>query len=155
MEKLTIEEKNYISGFLDGASSLFAQIVRGKQYKYGFRVRVSIGFYQKKENHWFMLKLKKLLGYGIVRIRKDGISELVVNGSGPVNQILLNLKDLLVLKKENANLILKIIERKRNINSKGEFIEICRLVDKVAVLNGSKKRLITAEIVKNTLNRTD
>ena len=64
MKKLTIEDKSYIAGFLDGDGSVFAQIVRGKDYKYQFRIRVSVGFYQRKDKHWFILKLKKLLGFG-------------------------------------------------------------------------------------------
>ena len=75
MKKLTIEEKNYIAGFLDGDGSIFAQIIQGKNYKYNFRIRVSIGFYQHKSKHWFMLKLKKLLKFGVLRIRKDNVSE--------------------------------------------------------------------------------
>ena len=151
MKKLTEEKKNYIAGFLDSNCSMCAQIVRGKQYKYSFRIRVFIGIYKKKEKHWFMLKLKKLLGYGLLRIRKDGISELIISGAGPVEQVLLHLKDFLILKKGNANLILEIIERKKKINSKDDFIEICKLVDQLAKLNCSKKRLITSEAVKKFL----
>ena len=151
MKKLTLEEKNYIAGFLDGDGSIFAQIVRGKTYKYNFRIRVSIGFYQKKDKHWFMLKLKKLLKYGYLRIRKDAVSELVISGTGPVEQLLLQLKDTLILKRNNANLVLKIIEKKRKINSKYEFIEVCKLVDQVAALNYSKNRLITSKIVRESL----
>ena len=151
MKKLTLEEKNYIAGFLDGDGSIFAQIIRGKTYKYNFRIRVFIGFYQKKDKHWFMLKLKKLLKYGYLRIRKDAVSELVISGTGPVEQVLLQLKDALILKRNNANLVLKIIEKKRKINSKYEFIEVCKLVDQVAALNYSKNRLITSKIVIESL----
>ena len=153
MKKLTIEEKNYIAGFLDGDGSIFAQIVKGN-YKYNFRVRVSIGFYQKQNKHWFMLKLQKLLGnYGSIRIRKDKVSEFVITGVGPVKEILSQLKDSLILKKKNASLILKIIEKKRKISSKAEFIEVCKLVDKVAELNYSRNRLITAKTVEESLNK--
>merc|ERR1712100_371565 len=109
MKKLTIEEKSYIAGFLDGDSSIFAQIVRGKDYKYQFRIRVSIGFYQKKCKHWFMLKLKKILGYGSVRIRKDDMSEYVITGANPVEQVLRSLRDHVLIKKKSVDLILKII----------------------------------------------
>lgn len=153
MKKLTIEEKNYIAGFLDGDGSIFAQIIRGNNYEYNFRIRLSIGFYQKKNKHWFMLKLKKLLGgYGHLRIRKDEVSELVISGTGPVKEILSQLKDSLILKKKNASLVLKIIEKKRKVNSKTEFIEVCKLVDKVAELNYSKNRLVTSETVKQSLS---
>ena len=151
MKKLTIEDKNYIAGFLDGDGSIFAQIIPGSNYKYNFRIRVSIGFYQKKNKHWFMLKLRKLLKYGSLRIRKDDVSELVITGVGPVEQILSQLQNYLILKKKNANLVLKIIEKKRKVNSKDEFIEVCKLVDQVAELNYSKNRLVTSEIVIENL----
>jgi hypothetical protein len=152
MKKLTIEEKNYIAGFLDGDGSIFAQIVRGNDYKYGFRIRVFIGFYQKQNKHWFMLKLKKLLGnYGSLRIRSDGVSELVITGVGAVKHVLSQLKNSLILKKKNANLILEIIEKKRKVSSRDEFIEVCKLVDRVAELNYSKNRLITSETVQKSL----
>ena len=106
---------------------------------------------KKKDKYWFMLKLKKLLKHGYLRIRKDGVSELVITGVGPVEQVLLQLKDSLVLKKKNANLVLKIIEKKRKVNSKDEFIEVCKLVDQVAELNYSKTRLVTSKTVINSL----
>lgn len=158
-QKLTKEEKSYIAGFLDGDGSIFAQIVKGKDYKYGFRIRVSIGFYQRKDKYWFLLKLKKLLKYGTTRIRKDNMAEYVITGSGPVEQTLLVLKEFVVLKKKNVNLVLKILEKKRNINSKQEFLELCQLVDSVAELNYSKKRKLTANLVseyfKNPSFRSD
>lgn len=147
MKKLTIEEKSYIAGFLDGDGSIFAQIVPGIAYKYNFRIRVSIGFYQHKSKHWFMLKLKKLLKFGVLRIRKDNVSELVITGVGPVEQVLLQLKDHLILKKKNVSLVLKIIEKKRKVKSKNDFIEVCKLVDQVSELNYSKNRFITSKVV--------
>ena len=151
MKKLTVEEKNYIAGFLDGDGNIFAQIVRGSSYKYNFRIRVSIGFYQKKDKHWFMLKLKKILKHGYLRIRKDDVSELVITGTAPVKQILSQLKSSLILKKKNADLVLEIIEKKRNINSKDDFIKVCKLVDQVALLNYSKNRSVTSETVIKSL----
>ena len=150
IQKLTIEQKSYIAGFLDGDGSIFAQIIRDKNVKYGFRIRVSIGFYQKKTKHWFILKLKKFLKYGYVRIRKDNISEYIITCSSGVHQILLFLKNFVILKKKNDDLVIKIIEKTRKINSKKEFIETCKLVDKVADLNYSKNRKITSSIVEES-----
>ena len=67
-----------------------------------------------------------------------------------MHQILLFLKNFVILKKKNADLVIKIIEKTRKINSKKEFIETCKLVDKVADLNYSKNRKITSSIVEES-----
>ena len=151
MKKLTIEEKCYVAGFLDGNGSIFAEIIPDNNYEYNFRIRVYISFYVHKSKHWFMLKLKKLLRYGILKIKNNNVSELIIAGTGPVEIILLQLNNHLILKKPNASLILEIIKKKRNINSKEKFIEVCKLVDKIALLNSSKNQLITSETVKKSL----
>ena len=50
-DKLTEIELAYIAGFLDGDGSIYAQIVKGDDYKYGFRIRISIAFFQKTTKH--------------------------------------------------------------------------------------------------------
>ena len=60
--KLTEADLHYLAGFLDGDGSIMAQIVKGNSYKYGYSIRVTICFYQKTKRHWFLLKLRKLLG---------------------------------------------------------------------------------------------
>ncbi len=151
MKKLTIEEKCYVAGFLDGNGSIFAEIIPDNNYEYNFRIRVSISFYLHKSKHWFMLKLKKLLRYGTLKSKNDNVSELIIAGTDSVEIILLQLNDHLVLKKPNASLILEIIKKKRNITSKEKFIEVCKLVDKIALLNSSKNQSITSETVKESL----
>jgi len=42
---------DYLGGFLDGDGSIFAQIVRRKDYRMGFEIRCSVGFYQKSSRH--------------------------------------------------------------------------------------------------------
>ena len=151
--KLTTKEKYYIGGFLDGDGSIFAQIIYDENSRYKFKIRISIGFYQKKSNHWFILKLKKILKHGYIRIRKDEISEYVITSSNAVEQVLLVIKESVMIKKRNVKLGLQIIKEKRNINSPEKFIEVCRLVDKLAKLNHSKNRKITTETVLEALNK--
>ena len=38
----------YIAGFLDGDGSIFLQLIRRKDYVFGFQIRASLVFYQKK-----------------------------------------------------------------------------------------------------------
>jgi hypothetical protein len=56
------------------------------------------------------------------------------------------------LKKKQADLIIRIIEQLTSSkNSAVLFVQLCRLTDQVALLNDSKSRTITAEVVETTL----
>ena len=151
MKQLTAEERFYLAGFLDADGSIFAQLVRGNDLKYKYRIRVSIGFYQNKRYSWFLTKLQKDLKCGSIRTKTDGVVEYVITSADSVRNLLLQLKDCLVLKKRQANLVLEILEKKKHLQSKSDFLEVCRLTDKVALLNYSKKRTITANEVEKVL----
>lgn len=150
--KLTSDETAYIAGFLDGDGCLLAQLVRRKDYRYGYQVRISIYFYQKTKRHWFLLWLRRKLQYGIIRKRKDGISEYCIVGTQPVKRILMLLYSKLRIKHKLCKLILAIIEDLKDVQTSEDFIKIATQVDKVAYFTDSKKRKITASVVENFLN---
>ncbi len=112
---------------------------------------MSIGFYQNKRYNWFLENLQKDLKCGSIRTKNDGVTEYIITGTDPVKNLLLQLKDCLVLKKRQANLVLEILEQKKQIKSKADFLAVCQLTDKVAMLNYSKKKTITAEEVEKVL----
>ena len=155
MKNLTTTERAYLAGFLDADGSIFAQLVRGNDLKYKFRIRVSIGLYQHKKYKWFLQQYKKDFKCGSIRERSDNMTEYIITANDPVKNLLLQIRDDLVLKKRQANLILEILEQKKHIQSKTDFIEVCRLTDKVAELNYSKKRTITADMVAKVLLSDD
>lgn len=142
MKQFNLEkhEISYIAGFLDGDGSIFCQLVKGSQYKYGYHIRISLVFYQRKDKKWFLLKLKNLLHYGFIRDRNDNMSEYVITGSNSIFEILTLLKPFLILKLDICNKIFEIIERKKSISNEIEFKELCKLVDSTALLNYSKNR---------------
>ena len=55
------------------------------------------------------------------------------------------------MKKPQAKLVLQILKLQKNIKTDHEFLEVCKLIDKFATLNDSKKRINTYEVVKNSL----
>jgi hypothetical protein len=55
MKHVSDNEFSYIAGFLDGDGCINAQIVRRKNYKLLFQIRVSITFFQKTSRYWFLL----------------------------------------------------------------------------------------------------
>jgi LAGLIDADG endonuclease len=151
IKNLTPEELAYLAGFLEGDGSFLTQLVKGKTYKYKYTIRVSIVFFQKKNRRWFFLGLKKKIGIGTLRDRPDGICEYALVGMTPVKEFLERLMPYLVLKKDLAILILRIIEGYRCVQTEADFVEVCKLVDKTAELTHSKRRTITALIVKEAL----
>lgn len=140
------EEKAYIAGFLDGDGSIIAQLVSRKDYKLGYQIRVSIVFYQKTIHQDFLLWLKKRLGYGYIRARRDGMTEYTIVGLGKVKYVLTLLYPHLRLKKELARNVLRIIEKhpSQRQMSKAQLISLAQMVDKTARFNYSKKRTITS-----------
>lgn len=147
---LTNENLAYIAGFLDGDGCILTQIVKGKTYKYKHTIRFSIIFYQKKNNHWFLIWLQKKINKGNIRIRKDDMIELCILGANPVKEMLILLIPFLQIKKNLAKLVLNIIDNVKNVSSEACFIEVCKLVDKTAEYTYSKKRTITSVTVQET-----
>jgi hypothetical protein len=75
------------------------------------------------------------------------MSELAIVGVTPVKKLLLQLLPYLLVKKPTAKLVLEIIENLECVNNRSDFIEVCRLVDKIAEHTDSKKRKITTDYV--------
>jgi len=150
--KLSKSEIIYLCGFLDGDGCLGTQIVRGKDYKRGFRIRFTINFYQKTKRHWFILYVHRCLQVGKIYVRNDNMSVYTIAGTENVKSLLTLLKPHLIIKKSLARLILRIIEENKSVTCDADFIKVCELVDKTAELTDSKKRIITSETVMDFLN---
>lgn len=147
-------ETAYIAGFFDGDGSIIVQIVKDKTRQFNFVIRISLSFYQKTTNHWFILWLKeKFAPYGYIRKRKtSGMSEFTIVAINPVEQILKELYPYLKLKKALCRLTLKIISDLKNVQNEADFLKVCELVDETAKYNYSKIRKINSQYVKNYRN---
>lgn len=151
---LTENQKAQLAGFLDGDGSIFFQIVRNNTQKQGFQLRVSIAFYQKSTKHWFLIWLDKVLKKsGSLSKRNDNISVYTLRAQNPIKNLLESLLPQLKIKKKQGKLAILIFERKSRIQSRSDFIEVCKLIDKATIENDSKKRKITSEIVAASFNR--
>ena len=143
------EEKAYIAGFLDGDGCIMAQLVRRKDYIYGYQVRTSIVFYQKKTHQEILTWLKTKLNYGYIRDRNDGITEYTIVGLEEVKTVLELLLPFLYLKKELAKKVIRLIESHPRRMSKQELIRLSYLVDETAKFNYSKRRTNTSETIQS------
>lgn len=152
---LTTEEKAYLAGFLDGDGSIILQIIPQPKNLYGFQIRISVVFFQKKSRHWHILWIqKKLNKKGSLRIRNDSVSEYTISGFTPVKEVLKDLLPYLRIKRPLAKLALSIIEKKERVKTADDFLEVCKLIDKAALFTDSKRRKITSSVVEDSLKIT-
>tara|TARA_R110001592_G_scaffold150202_2_gene375964 strand:- start:920 stop:1414 length:495 start_codon:yes stop_codon:yes gene_type:complete len=151
INNLSSEDKSYLAGFLDGDGSIHSQLIKSKT-KYGYHPRVSVVFYQKTSRHWFLMDLQKMIGFGVLRKRNDGMSELTITGFTPVKNILSLISPFLKLKKPLSLLVLNIIEEYKRVTSIASFLEVCKKIDETARYTDSKTRKNTYFSVKNYLD---
>jgi hypothetical protein len=139
----------YIGGFLDGDGSLYVRILPREDYALKFQLVFTVSFFQRTSRKHFLMKMKRELGRGILRDRNDGISELTILGWQDVSHTLKLLLPFLRMKHKQAALMMKMIEQLPSTKeSPLRFLDLCRLADRVADLNDSKKRKTTSEIVR-------
>jgi intein-encoded DNA endonuclease-like protein len=151
MSVISSTTKSYISGFLDGDGSIIFQLVRRKDYRYGYQIRASIVFYQKTIYKSHLEWIKSILKVGYLRDRNDGMSEYTIVGIPFVSRILRLLKPYVVLKKPQLVVALKIDEVLKNRIGLEGLIEASKLVDEFANMNYSKKRTNTSSVFINYL----
>ncbi len=131
----------YIAGFLDGDGSVMFQLKPRSDYAYGFQIKVTLAFYQKKSNRFILEWLKDNLKVGTVRDRNDGMSEYDIEGFMPARQVLALLEPYVILKREQVETALRLI---REITSQPnpspeEFLDWCAKVESFQALNYTKK----------------
>lgn len=121
------------------------QIVRRKDYIFGYQIRASIVFYQKTNNRKHLEWLKNIFQSGYIRDRNDDMTEYTIVGLKPVIEILKLLKPYVKLKSKhikNAFLISRVLRGNLTIP---KLVKASILVDKFQILNYSKKRTNTSK----------
>ena len=88
---------------------------------------------------------------GTLRNKNDGMSELAIIGIEPVVKLINRIHPYLKIKLNTANLILEIVDKLSKVNNDADFIEVCKIVDKVAEFTDSKRRKNTSEVVLKTI----
>jgi len=149
------EELAYIAGFLDGDGCVMAQLVRRKDYIYGYQIRTSIVFYQKSKNQEILHWLKRRLKLGYIRHRNDGMTEYTIVGLKEVESILVPLLSHLRLKKQLSEQVIRLIRAHPKTMTPLKLVRLGKLVDATAKFNYSKKRTNTSATVQQYLKNTD
>ena len=137
---MSISQRAYLAGFLDGDGSIYVRLKPNSSYKYGFQVSPYIVFFQSAKAIKSFQKVCALLDYGYLRKRKDGILEYTIGKKDEIIKFLGLIRPYLILKKKQADLMIRIIEQKDKVKSKSDFQKLAKLIDKFRELNYSKKR---------------
>ena len=149
------EELAYIAGFLDGDGCVMAQLVRRKDYIYGYQIRTSVVFYQKSRNQRILHWLKSRLEMGYIRHRNDEMTEYTIVGLREVRIVLTTLLPYLRLKKELAEEVIKLIKVIPKRMTPEELVRLSKIVDSTAKFNYSKKRTNTSKTIRSYLESTN
>jgi hypothetical protein len=142
----------YIAGFLDGDGSIHFQLVRRRDYVFGYQIRASVCFYQSTRNRAGLEWLNDQLGCGYIRDRAGSMSDYTIVGFSSVKRLLKLVQPFVVFKREQVSRGLDTLSRLETMQSPEDFIECAKLVDAFATLNYSKRKVINAECVQAYLS---
>jgi hypothetical protein len=140
MKSLSSTQKAYLAGFLDGDGSIYVRLKPNKTYKYGFQVAPYIVLFQSSKEKKKFEKICSLIGLGYLRERKDGILEYIIGRTENIKFFLSMVSKFVLLKKEQVNLMRKILLLKEKIRNKKDFLVLMKLIDSFKELNYSQKR---------------
>lgn len=149
----------YLAGFIDADGGIYATIVRDDSHEFKFAIRVEVTITQHKKSRWWLNQVKKKIpGANICYALEISCGEtktvdrLTVNSLPRVREFLKKLAPHLRLKQKQANRAIEIINRyyKKKTTSK-EFVQLCKIVDSISVLNYSKSRKTTSAVVTREL----
>jgi len=122
----------YIAGFLDGDGSIMIQLKNRRNNPRGWRLMFTICFYQDSRHEKPLFWIRRILGIGYISRRKDGITELRINGYQRIRKILEDLEPFIKFKKAQTRIFLKILKL---------------ISDKNFVKLGRRKRLRIADMI--------
>lgn len=120
----------YIAGFLDGDGSLMLQLKKRSDRSKGFRFMGTICFYQDTRHEKPLSWIKKTLGIGYLSRRRDGMTELRINGFDQIAHILRKLSPFIKFKRRQAEILYKAMSILMNVRRKViNRAQLIKLVD--------------------------
>ena len=140
MKNLSSEKKSYLAGFLDGDGSIYVRLKPNSTYRFGYQMIAYVAFFQSGKHREEFERVCKLMPYGAMRVRKDGILEYTISKQEEITEFLLNIKNYLVMKKPQAELALEVMKLRREIGDKKDFQVLMNKIESFRELNYSKKR---------------
>jgi hypothetical protein len=147
-----VSTASYIAGFLDGDGSIHFQLVRQKEYRFGFYIRASISFSQSTSARDGLERIQSMLGGGgYLRDRGTGMSDLVITSRPIVVEILQDVEPYVIFKKTHVRRALELLPLLRGVKDPEVLLHLAHQVDAFATLNYSKTKRISAADVEQHL----
>lgn len=140
MKNLSPTQKAYIAGFLDGDGSIYVRMKPNADYRYGFQIAPYIVLFQSSKDRKKFEKICSLINLGYIRERKDDILEYTIGKEESIREFIKYVGPFLILKKEQASLMIKILDTKASIKDKKDFVVMAKFIERFRNLNYSKKR---------------
>ena len=135
-------KRAYLAGFLDGDGSIYVRLKPNITYKFGYQMIAYVAFFQSAKHREEFERVCKLIPFGMMRIRKDGILEYTISRQEEIIEFLLQIKNYLVMKKPQAELVLEVMKLRKDIQTQKDFNVLMNKIDQFRELNYSKKRKI-------------
>jgi intein/homing endonuclease len=132
-----LEEAAYLAGLIDGDGSIYIRLKDRKGCKTK-QVLIVVAVIQRSDKIEFLKNLQALWQIGRIRVRKDGIGEWYIQKRSEVKQLLQIVYPFLKLKKRQALICLKLVERLLH-NDQLDFGELEKSAREVVRMNLSKK----------------
>ena len=144
-------DASYLAGFLDGDGSIHFQLVRQREYRFGFYIRASLSLSQSTSARHGLDRLQRVIGGGYLRDRGTGMSDLVVTSRPLLIETLRAVEPYVIFKREHVRRALWLLPQLGPRLDVQEFLRMAREVDTFAALNYSKMKRISAVDVEQHL----
>ena len=145
-------DASYVAGFLDGDGSIHFQLVRQKEYRFGYYIRASVSFSQSTPARFGLETIQRLVGGGgYMRDRGTGMSDLVITSRPILLKLLSAVEPYVIFKREHVRRALLLLPQLDKLRDPEEFLRLAHEVDAFATLNYSKSKRISAADVEQHL----
>jgi hypothetical protein len=152
---MDVSTASYVAGFLDGDGSIHFQLVKQKEYRFGYYIRATISFSQSTSARYGLERILAVPGGGgYMRDRGTGMSDLVITSRPTLLRILQEVEPYVIFKREHVGRALSILPQLDRVRDPEVFLHLARQVDAFATLNYSKTKRISAVDVERHLRST-
>ena len=119
-------DASYVAGFLDGDGSVHFQLVRQKEYRFGYYIRATTSFSQSTSARSGLEAIRALVGGGYLRDRGTGMSDLVITSRPLLLELLASVEPYVIFKRRHVRAALDLLPRVGGVKDPELFLLLAR-----------------------------